>query len=421
MWIRIVSALSCVLVLLFCSAPGFAQLRMDVAIEGPWLLYLEPGFKSQGGGTATVLVAIAPQVPGHNYPVFSTGDGGVVNKLGIYCVGFDGACTPNSLTSLNWDKYAKPAPEAIAKPAGWDWTTLASSAYVFILPVSDSYSSDGLYGVSFQSTFPKIGTPAMTTESGPRSIGVQLHYDKGPGKLSLFGCVGIPSVQTCNISKAPDQDNSGTLRIQIKSNENPMASDDCDHHAHRAYHKMLMLADPQLTANKQKAYINVPDFVPSCSPCDPQQDQIPSDCSSMGMPLNMTYGPAMLDVPAALDNLVAFLKGLDFTVAQSKQVALPELEGQAEDLRGKFPAQSQLLKLKSNLEKSTQGIDQLLVLVNTADVAQSKGIAAVRPQNRRAALEAASSQEQVLSQMAELGVLLAHSGKDCRAVVMLVQ
>jgi hypothetical protein len=413
-------ALSVWLVLLFFGTPAFAQLRLDVDIEGPWILYLDPGFKNQAGTATTVLVAIAPQVVGHNYPIFSAGTGGVVSHLGIYCVGFDGGCTPNNLAALSWDSYAKPAPELIAKPGSWDWTTLSSSAYVFILPVPNSYSSDGLYGITIQSTFPKIGTPATTTESGLRSIGIKLHYDKGPTKLSLFGCVGTPSVQNCGIPKGLDQDNSGTLRMQIRSMENPTATPDCDYHAHRAYHKMLMLVDPQLTVNDQKAYINVPTY-DSCSQCDPQQDLIPSDCSSMGMPLNVTYAPTMLDVPAALDLLVAFLGGPDFDPKQGGQVWLPQLADQAEGLRGKFPAEGQLVALKEILQNSEAGIAGLLDLKSAAGVTRSNEIARALPENRRVALKTAALQEQSLSQMADLSMLLAHSGKDCRAVVMLVQ
>lgn len=157
---------------LFLASPSFGQ-KLDVAFEGPWLFYVEPSFPN-GATTSPVLVAFAPPVAGHIVPIFSAGDGTDISTLGIFCVTFDGACKPNSTTTLNKDGYAPPLPIAVSKPSGWSWMSYASSAYVFVLPMPDSYSNDGLYPTTFQTSFPTPSSPPSTYTPTLQSIGVVL-------------------------------------------------------------------------------------------------------------------------------------------------------------------------------------------------------------------------------------------------------
>jgi hypothetical protein len=166
-------------------------------------------------------VAFAPKVAGHIFPIFSAGDGTDIGTLGIFCVTFDAACKPNSITTLNKDGYAPPLPVNVSKPAGWSWTSYASSAYVFVLPMPDSYSNDGLYPTTFQTSFPTPGLPPSPYNPTSQSIGLIFHYMNGPKQVGLLACSGTPSTSTCNKVVTTDQDNSGTLRITIKSDENP--------------------------------------------------------------------------------------------------------------------------------------------------------------------------------------------------------
>jgi hypothetical protein len=405
----------------FCPSPGRAQ-RMDVDMEGPWIFYLDSGFPDQSGSAKSVLVAIAPKVPGHNYPTFSAGTGGNVKSLGIYCVGFGAggslpACTPNNLNTWAWGTYMQPTPEVVKKPASFDWRTLASKAYIFIFPVPDSISSDGLYMATFQSTFPTSTSASTTTESGPRSIGIQLHYVNGPGSVALLPCTGVPSAGNCAGVPSLAQQNSGTVRLHIKSIENPMAEDGCEHHVHRAYHKMLMLVDPQLSANQSRAYINEDSYDASCSPCDPQQDLISSECNTMN-PTTMTTP----DVSEGLNRLVALIEGLNLEPKKAEQIQLPTLKKQSENVSAGFPDQNELMSLKKTLLKSEEGIHGLLKLPSDSITRKQPDRGAGLPSvTVRVGLESAESQEEALTRIADVDMMLAISGKDCRAVIMLVQ
>jgi len=389
--------------MLLCSTPSFAQQRLDITLEGPWAVYQEHNFPVTGGTTASVLVAIAPPVPGHNLPVFTTGDGATIGNFGIYCVAFDGTCKPNALTSLAWDGYPPPQLVGITTASGWNWADYAASAYVLIFPMPDSFSSDGMYSTSFQSSFPTPATAPVTTDSGPRSLGIVLHYAMGPQTLGLLSCSGTPSVSACNDSKI-NLPNTGNLQVVIRSIENPATPDNCDYHVHRAYSKMLHLLDPTLTYNAAKAYTDVPSYDKACSPCDPQQASLPTDCSARSMADPMAYPALLPDVPAALDSLVIFLKQLNVPGEQRSKV-LGDLETQSTELNGKYASQSQLAKLKANLEKSRAEINKLLD--HLADDAARNG-------DLKRDLEIAATRERAISIAGDAVIFNATSGKDCR-------
>jgi len=394
--------------LVICRA-SLAQARLDVSLEGPWLLYVEPQFQT-AGGASSVLVAIAPNVAGHNPPVFSTGNGTVIQGLGTYCVAFDDKCTTNSTTALSPDGYSAVAPVMVSKPVGWNWRAYSSSAYVVILPVPDSYSNDGTYPMTFQDAFPSASSTPTSTPSAVHSIGAVLHYASGPHTLNLLACTGTPTASSCNTPTMADQNNSGTLRLNIKSVDTTSDPAGCDYHVHLAYHRMLQLLDPTFASNKTIRYMDVPAYS-SCTPCDPQQDSISPDCAAGAMSFTMDYGENLPDVPSDLASLVQFLSQIKLNDEQRKKILvdLPTLES---ELRQKLPLQSQLRQLAVSLSNSGAAIDDLLVNVSS-DASKRK--------EDRLGLEVAKTLETNLINSAQRMEKVLRGGKDCRAAIMLVQ
>ena len=130
----------CFLAVVCSSCVVFAQTyHLDVALEGPWILYEEQHFKNKNKQDVAVLIAIAPTgatTPAmshrdkihHHIPQLSTGDGYYVPGPGIYCFKFDDECAPAGAPSLmigtGYPKgqllemyYHDPA----QTPAGWPW------------------------------------------------------------------------------------------------------------------------------------------------------------------------------------------------------------------------------------------------------------------------------------------------------------
>ena len=262
--------------------------------------------------------------------------------------------------------------------------------------------------MAFQSSFPHSGSTPITTESGPHSIGIVLHYGTGPSKLGLLSCSDPPSVSTCTNPKITDQDNSGTLRLAIKSYENPAKPDKCDYHVHHAYRRMLKLLDPQLMnqKNKDKAFIDVPSSN-ACTECDPQQDTVPSECSLKSMRHAADYGDASGDVSANLDSLVKFL--IDLRLEDGpKNAVLVDLPKQQGALHGKFPSRLQLRAIEESLGKSQVALNNLL----------SQQQLSTNKTESRETLRIAIRKERALYELAERVYLLSISGKDCRAPML---
>ncbi len=402
------------LVGLLFAGPSFAQLKLDVVIEGPWLFYVEPAFPTPTG-TAPVLVAIAPKVLGHHPLFFSAGDGAQVPG-GVYCVAFDGACRPNSITKLDKDGYAAPIPVPVTKPVGWSWTGYTGDTYVLVLPMPDSYSSDGLYTMTFQSSFPSSMVPSTTTSNGPQSIGIVLHYMSGPQRIGLLTCTGTPSVTTCSRGSVTDEPNSGTLQIKIKSKEDPANPDSCDYHVHRAYHETLKLLDPLMQYNQYRAYVGVPTYN-SCAKCDPQQDKVPSECTALAMTVSMANDPAdsVMPIQPTLKAIVALLQKIDVD-AGTREKLLLDLPDQSNRLNGKFPRLSELRRLKETLALSQVTADKILIeLKDKVRADAAKSWSAGRD------LQAAIISEQNLIDAADRWTALSISGKDCRAPALLIQ
>ena len=399
--------LAILMVLLF-GAPSFAQSRLDVLVEGPWLFYVEPKFPTTTG-TSPMLVAIAPQVLGH-YPLYFGAGNGAAIPPGIYCMAFGGTCQPGSATKLDPDGYKQPAPVPVTKPAGWDWTTYGGSSYVLILPMPDSYSSNGLYPMTFQSSFPSMGgPPPTTTSSGPRSLGLVFHYANGPLRIGLLACTGTPSVANCNNGSMTDEDNSGTVQIKITSKEDAAHPDSCDYHVHRAYHEMLKLLDPLMQYNQDKPYVDVPSYS-ACAKCDPQQGQVPSECTVQTMAVNMASDFSEPPVQPVLESLVSLIQRMDVDAGAIRRL-LMDLDKQSEKLKGKFPRVSELRSLKDTLLSSQAAASILLVDLKDKKTNWKVG----------RDLQAMVKLEQELVESADRWTLLSISGKDCRAPALFIQ
>lgn len=278
---------------------AFAQTRLDVSLEGPWILYEWKNFD----GHNSMLLAMTPPVPGHYLPVFTTGDGLQIKKPGIYCVAFGATCTTIANVLTNPDPYPPTAFLPVHPYGGQlSWATVQSNATTFLLPMPNSISNDGID--PDMTTRRDISTPHGDKVQHP-AIGVQLHYDKGPSSFDLFSCTGTPPSTVCTSSLlANPLTNYGTLRIMVKAEDHADTADPCDYHVKMAYHSMLMFMDPtQLkqhppmpsgsqcanageNSNQCIAYMGrskeTNDTNDACWVCDPQQDSIPSSCAYGG-------------------------------------------------------------------------------------------------------------------------------------------
>ena len=275
---------------------AFAQTRLDVSLEGPWILYEWKNFD----GHNSMLLAMTPPVPGHYLPVFTTGDGLQIKKPGIYCVAFGATCTTIANVLTNPDPYPPTAFLPVHPYGGQlSWATVQSNATTFLLPMPNSISNDGID--PDMTTRRDISTPYGDKVQYP-AIGVQLHYDKGPSSFNLFSCTGTPPSAVCTSSVlAAPLSNNGTLRIMVKAEDHADTADPCDYHVKMAYHSMLMFMDPRPlkphppmpsagqcanageNSNQCIAYMGrseeTNDSNDACWVCDPQQDSIPSSCA----------------------------------------------------------------------------------------------------------------------------------------------
>jgi hypothetical protein len=266
----------CFLAVVCSSCVALAQTyHLDVALEGPWILYEEQHFTNKNKQDVAVLIAIAPTgatAPTmshrdkihHHIPQLSTGDGYYVPGPGIYCFKFDDECAPAGAKSLTLGTGYPPVGKPLelyyhdstqTAATGWPWQTKSNGHVALILPMPDFYSNDGVWPMKFRATHKSINDPP--TETGLKSIGLQLHYSKGPGWLRLFTCnPGASAVGDCT-NPAKDKKgnpiaviNTGTLRLQMRA---PDTTDACDHHVRFAYHQMYGIVGSQYT--KDYSYI----------------------------------------------------------------------------------------------------------------------------------------------------------------------
>jgi hypothetical protein len=453
------------LALVCITTSAFADHQFDISIEGPWILY---EFK-QFDGTNSMLVAIAPNVPGHYAPVFTTGDGASI-PIGIYCVAlvgntFPGTCTPNGKALPTTGTYPQFTPLQVKVYGGSiPWDNIGSSARAVILPIPDSISNDGVDPtLTFRTDF-----STTSVNLTPSAIGVQLHYSSGPAQFSLLSCTvpptGAPSPANCPANPNPPviQTNSGTLRIAMKAEEHSDASDPCDYHVRMAHHAMLTTLDPTPLAlghnrNQNIAYMEHTSDSASCRACDPQQDSIPSSCAygpgyghaQMNNPprspknSQMHYTSDDVSIPdlgAQLSSFNTLFKQLTLILAldgkkdsrlnpsgKNKNVtkdsrssssddhSCPALDDPALDLRGKFPTLSQLACVELDLENSARILESgTCANKNSA----TNGNVDLRCDDGRN-----SALMQVRGLLSEVwrADRSGTSGKDCRAAIMMIK
>lgn len=251
------------------SALAAAQSQLDIALEGPWILYQDLHFSGKNNKQIPVLVAIAPlsatmnsaalDIQHHHVPQISTGEGYYVGDKGIYCLDFDGQCAPKGASSLS-DGHGYPPGHLLQVPSGstpWLWPQKSSGNVAIVLPMPNFYSNDGLWQVRFRKTY-DIKASDVTYSDATTSIGIVLHYTKGPAVLRLFSCdAATPAAKNCTM-QVKDKDgndvmarNTGMLRLQMRA---PDTDSVCDHHVRFAYHQMFTLfGNP--SSNQDYAYI----------------------------------------------------------------------------------------------------------------------------------------------------------------------
>jgi hypothetical protein len=412
--------------LLFPSEKALAEARLDIAMEGPWIFFVQSNFKT-AAGPSNVLIAVAPLVSGHYLPVVGAGNGGQITDYGLKCVVFDGVCIPKPTTAsaLSHDGYADPYPIVLSQ-AGWNWSKVSSSAFVIILPMPDYISADGKESLTFQKVIPTSAMPnSPSTSAANFAIGLQLHYEHGPNIVGLYRCTSTSDASSCTQNVFPgNEDNSGTLRIAIRSDETPSDLDNCKYHLHGAYHAMLGLVDRNAANNPDKAYLDMPAYDKNCTPGDPQQIPFPLADSSIDMGHSTSEGEmsSTTNVATSLDTLVVYLRSLKLQHGVEESLSLPQLSDQADQLRGKVPRLSNLSELSAYLKNSQEVISNLLMQLK----AQSHETARRMTSHRQDAdlpirLNVVLLRERALQAEAQFAALSIISGKDCRAAMVLVQ
>lgn len=242
---------ACLVILLGNLASTVAQEnRYDLSLEGPWILYVDRNLAAW-----PVLIAIAPNTHSvtnwqHDPPLVSSGDAYLLGDFNnqnqqvghIYCLMLDSTCAPQGTKVLQFHDY----PDfvqllPVQKQPKWSWvnTTIQQNATAFILPMPDSYSSDGVWPMRFAEKFDLNHTGYGRNES--HMIGIQLHYSSGPVYFDLDLCDGgilgkCQPVSSVEIGHHTLLANNGTLRIYMKG---PVIDWACDPHVRRIYPRML--------------------------------------------------------------------------------------------------------------------------------------------------------------------------------------
>jgi hypothetical protein len=265
---RTLSCLAIIFLVTFCHAtqvPPQAEptpaptLRLDIILEGPWLLYEDQ--TTLAGKSVLVAIAPLPDKDSHafHYPLVRTGDGHAIKNSGVYCLYFDTKCGRDGDFTLNNDGYSVVALlKANAKPTWykgnakpiWKWPALSSQAMILLLPMPDSYSNEEAWPMQFGAKFDDKGKYYKPYDGWNHSIGVQLHYANGPRRIDIATCaLGNTEPQSVNCA-APDPQhmlyNTGTLRVDMRAPDPDWLErlyDYCDFHVRHTYSKMLSLVD----------------------------------------------------------------------------------------------------------------------------------------------------------------------------------
>jgi hypothetical protein len=234
--------------------------QFDVVLDGPWILYVDKTLAAW-----PVLIAIAPNTHSaknwqHEPTVVSSGEAYLLGDFNnsqmeghAYCLTLDGVCGSRGESELRSRSY--PTVETLHMKMndghdGWVQAVKQQYATAIVLPVPDSYSSDGTWAMRFAPYFDGTENPYGGSER--HSIGVELHYKKGPTEFGLDRCdnfaLGNCQVQNAN-SGSTILSNTGTLRIVMKA---PATDWACDPHVRRIYPMMMKIVG---TAGNEKKMV----------------------------------------------------------------------------------------------------------------------------------------------------------------------
>lgn len=399
------------LLISLCGTASAVGTRLDITLEGPWVLYEDDTTFGDNQHPVHVIIAMSPGGTVHHAPTFSTGGDAFEITPGIHCVAFDDQCLPPSAKSLSKDGYADLLHVPVHLKPGRKWydgldpknpdpEDPGKDATYLILPMSDSYSNDGVDSMEFGMTFGSYGNPEQ------HSIGTEFHYDSGPGTVNLSLSCTVNSTVTPPITcpqpnHANALTNTGTLRITMRA---PEMYEYCSFHVRDAYPKMLLLLDDTplesgQNTNQTRAYIDLPDdsgVYRSCLFCDPQQT-IPFPCEVVRMVQlpKVDLVDALNNIITQLNSVATQLKAPNVTSRDSADfLGIKTLEYEARSLDKQFPRFAQLRRIEKELSKS---MDALKTLPNNLGNKAELGEGRV-----------ASYISQYLDS--------ATSGKDCRSV-----
>lgn len=400
---------------LCCTGLALGQ-KLDITLEGPWILYEDDHTFGDAHSPTHVIIAMSPGGTVHAPPTFSEGGDGTQIQPGISCVAFDNKCLLPSSKSLDYDSYPPPAHLKVHLKQGRNWydNSKTTGAVYLILPMSDSYSNDGAEYMRFGTSFGSYGTPER------HSIGTQFHYNTGPSTVNLGHCDpnGTPAI-VCTNPASKGYDNTGTLRITMKA---PEGMEYCSYHVRDAYpHMLLLLDDTSLLGghnrNQDWAYIDLPDesdVYGSCLYCDPQ-GPLPFPCLGTGVGVGMVQLPKM-NVADALKQIITQLQSVEPSSKDHKDsLNVTILWRELKSLDPRFPKFSQLRRIARELGESIDGLKRLSMSHVEAGQAGSKSDAPSDPAAQQAELTTGNLRSYIYQVLNS-----ATSGKDCRSVQMLI-
>ncbi len=428
--------------------------RMDLALEGPWILYQDHNFDDHGK-KISVLIAIAPggatmatigdmDPKYHHLPQISAGDGYYIPDSGVYCLMFDNRCARPGPYALTQDGYddVKPLAMKFHAESGktiWDMIESNNGGIALILPMPDSYSNDGIWRANFG---PKFDENANGYSGNvPYSIGLVLHYTNGPWTINLRQC-NVPARVTNCVQPAPDIDhtripNTGTLRVMMRA---PDTEDACDMHVRMAYKMTMAILKPDINSDKavidparridSKGYAHYEDEpTHSCLKADPQNpNPNPKKLyfdqgDDHGRDQAMGTSPTIQTLGTDISKTITKISGLenDTNRQNIEDYVLGPLRGASAatyDLDLQFPRVSQLRQIGALLHLAKQNWQHM------HSQFQSQGSTQQNPEKNNAAAaepngETDTSFKEVLGLLDQLddATTDTKNGSDCRAPI----
>ena len=242
---------------LLCRFGVWAATRCSA--RRPVDLPVDTQFHPGGHANMPVLIAMAPSVPGHTGPTFTTGDcADLTNTPGVFCyAGLGCAVSTSNATDLNSTPYtalyhlpihAKGGASPWARDQYASDASRARSSWYIILPIPDSASNDGVEGFYFGSTFGIYPNPAQSHRlarcSITRTARGRSASTSAPGAATLLR---PPQFQK-------KQPNTGTLRISFSAPDDkaPYNVPYCDYHIRDTYRGSMSLPGRNATRSRHK-------------------------------------------------------------------------------------------------------------------------------------------------------------------------